>query len=242
MSMRTPSTRALLAGAVVALAAGGAVGGALAASGTFDPKAERQAFLNDAAGRLGVTSSKLEDALKQAALDRVDAALAAGRITQAQADALKAAIDAGDFPLGVPRPGLGFHRGLGLRGDFLDAAANYLGLTDDQLRSQLESGESLADVARAQNKSVSGLEQALVAAVQTKLDQAVKDGRITSDEESRILAKVKASVDDIVNGRLPAGAPKPFGAGPGFGFRFRFAPGGFHAPFPADRPASLPTA
>src|SRR5437868_13176547 len=126
--MKNPSKRTLLIGAVVVLAAGGAVGGALAASGTFDPKAERQAFLNDAAGRLGVTSSKLEDALKQAALDRVDAALAAGRITQAQADEMKAAINAGKLPVG-PGVGPGFRhggRGFGLRGS-LDAAATYLG-------------------------------------------------------------------------------------------------------------------
>ena len=67
----------------------GVVGGALAATGTFDPAKEQQAFLNDAAGRLGITSDKLEAALKAAAIDRVDAALAAGRITQAQAQAMK---------------------------------------------------------------------------------------------------------------------------------------------------------
>jgi hypothetical protein len=232
--MKTPKTRAVLIGAVVALAAGGAVGGALAASGTFDPKAEQQAFLNDAAGRLGVTSSKLEDALKQAALDRVDAALAAGRITQAQANEMKAAINAGKLPIGIPGAGPGFRHGPGFRGgDFLDAAATYLGLTDDQLRTQLESGKSLADVARAQNKSVDGLKQAIIAAVQSKLDQAVKDGRLTSDEESQILAKLKASIDDLVNGTPPAGPAGAFHDG------FRFAPGGFHAPFPAEAPAPI---
>src|SRR5579862_3710288 len=111
--MKLPSKRAVLIGAVVALAAGGAVGGALAASGTFDPKAERQALLNDAAGRLGIPSSKLEDALKQAALDRVNAELAAGQITQAQATAEKAAINAGNLPIGIPGAGPGFHRGFG---------------------------------------------------------------------------------------------------------------------------------
>jgi len=232
--MKIPKKRAVLIGAVVALAAGGAVGGALAASGTFDPKAEQQAFLNDAAGRLGVTSSKLEDALKQAALDRVDAALAAGRITQAQANEMKAAISAGKLPIGIPGAGPGFGHGPGFRGgDFLDAAASYLGLTDDQLRTQLESGKSLADVARAQNKSVDGLKQAIIAAVQSKLDQAVKDGRLTSDEESQILAKLKSSIDNLVNGTLPA---KPAGA---FHDGFRFAPGGFHAPFPAEAPAPI---
>ena len=233
--MRTPSRRAVLIGAVTALAAGGAVGGALAASGTFDPQAERQAFLNDAAGRLGTTSAKLEDALKQAALDRVNAELAAGQITQAQADAEKAAINAGKLPIGIPGAGPGFHLrggGFGFRGT-LDAAATYVGLTTDQLRTQLQSGKSLADVAKAQNKSVSGLEQAMLSAVQSRLDQAVKDGRLTSDEESQILAKLKASIDNLVNGTLPA---RPAGA---FHDGFRFVPGGFHAPLPADAPAAV---
>lgn len=233
--MKIPSKRAVLIGAVTALAAGGAVGGALAASGTFDPKAERQAFLNDAAGRLGTTSAKLENALEQAALDRVDAALAAGRITQDQANAMKAAINAGQLPIGITGAGPGFRvhgGGFGMRGT-LEAAATYLGLTDDQLRSQLESGKSLADVAKAQNKSVDGLKQAILAAVQSKLDQAVKDGRLTSDEESQILTKLKASIDDLVNGTLPA---KPAGA---FHDGFRFAPGGFRAPLPAEAPPAV---
>ena len=232
--MNMPSKRVVLIGVVVALAAGGAVGGALAASGTFDPKAERQAFLNDAAGRLGVTSTKLEDALKAAAIDRVDAALAAGQITKDEADAMKAAINAGQLPIGIPGAGPGFHHGFGFRGGaFLDAAATYLGLTDDQPRTQLESGKSLADVANAQNKSVDGLKQAMIAALQSKLDQAVKDGRLTSDQENQILADFKAHVDDLINGTLP---PKPAGA---FHDGFRFAPGGFHGPLPAEAPGTL---
>ena len=231
--MKTPTRRTLLVGAVVALAAGGAVGGALAASGTFDPKAEQQAFLNDAAGRLGVTSAKLEAALKAAAIDRVDAALAAGRITKDEADAMKAAIDSGKLPLGVG-PGFGLHEEL--HGDFLDAAATYLGLTQDQLRTQLESGKSLADVAKAQGKSVDGLKQAIIADAQAKLDQAVKDGRLTSDQRDRMLADLKSHIDDLVNGTLPR-RPE------GFGDRFGFAPGGSAGPFPAEIPgAALPTA
>jgi hypothetical protein len=251
--MKTPSRRALLIGSVAVLAAGGAVGGALAASGTFDPKAERQAFLNDVAGRLGVTSDKLNAALKGAAIDRVDAALAAGRITQAQADAIKAAINAGRLPLGLGL-GLGLRAGIGaglgrgpgmgmgmrFHGVFgplaLGPAATYLGLTADQLRTQLESGKSLADIAKAQGKSVDGLEQALVSAAQSKLDQAVKDGRITSAQRDQVLAKIKADIADLVNGTLPS---KPMG----FQNRFRFAPGGFHGPLPAEAPgSSLPTA
>ena len=107
--MRKPSKRAVAIGRQSWSLAGGAAGGALAASGTFDPAKERQAYLNDAAGRLGVTSAKLDQALKGAAIDRVDAALAAGRITQDQADAMKAAINSGRLPAGAGlAPGMGF--------------------------------------------------------------------------------------------------------------------------------------
>jgi hypothetical protein len=221
--------------------AGGAVGGALAASGTFDPAKDRQAFLDDVAGRLGVTSSKLDQALKAAAIDRVDAALAAGRITQAQADAMKAATNTGRLPGGAGpgfRMGPGGGRAFHVRGDVLGAAATYLGVTEAQLRDQLSSGKSLADVAKAQGRSVAGLEQALLSDAQSKLDQAVAAGRLTSDQRDRILAGLKAHIDVLVN-RTPS-ASLPQGA---FGDGFRFAPGGFKRPFPADRHgATLPTA
>ncbi len=233
--MKKPSKRTALVGAVAAVAAGGVVGGALAASGAFDPAAEHQAFLNDAAGRLGVTSSKLDAALKAAAIDRVDAALAAGRITKSQADAMKAAINSGKLPLGVgPGAGFGFHGGMH-GGKYLDAAATYLGVTEDQLRTQLESGKSLADIAKAQGKSVDGLKQAVIKDVQTKLDGAVANGRITSAQRDQILAELKTRIDDIVNGTM---------APPQSAFRdgFRFAPGGFDGPHPAEAPGTaLPT-
>lgn len=237
--MRKPSKRVVLIGSIAVLAVAGIAGGALAASGTFDPKAERQAFLNDVAGRLGTTSDKLEAALKAAAIDRVDAALAAGRITKDEADAMKAAINAGQLPLGVPGIGLGPNlRRVGhafVGGEVMDAAATYLGLTQDQLRTQLASGKSLADVAKAQGKTVAGLEQAMTTAFQSKLDQAVKDGRITSAQRDQALSEFKSSLDDFVNGKLPS-RPLP-GVYPfGFGFRSRVAPGmrimpgAFHAP------------
>jgi len=247
--MSKPSKRVLVIGSIVVLAAVGAAGGAIAASGTFDPKAERQAYLNDVAGRLGVTSAKLEDALKGAAIDRVDAALAAGQITKDEADALKAAINSGKFPLGegiIPGPGFRHVGGYGF-GPSLDAAATYLGLTEAQLRTQLESGKSLADVAKAQGKSVDGLKQAMLASIKAKLDQAVTDGKLTASQRDDIMAKITASIDDLINGKLP---PKPAGAfherfgGPAFGLapRLRMAPGMFHAPAFRNGTPLLPTA
>ena len=76
----------------------------------------------------------------------------------------------------------------------LSAAATYLGVTTDALRTQLAAGKSLADVANAQGKSVSGLEAALLANLKTDLDADVTAGRITSDRETQILANAKTQI------------------------------------------------
>jgi hypothetical protein len=218
------SRKALAVASAVVIAAG-AGGAAIAASGSGSPFSP-SSFLDDLAGRLGVTTQKLKDASKAAAIDQVDAALKAGTITQAQADELKARIDAGDGLPFLGGPGFGFHHdGLGHGfGVSLDAAATYLGLSEDALRQKLEAGQTLAQIAQATSgKSVDGLEQALVAAVTKKLDQAVTDKRITAAQEQTLLADFKSHLNDLVNGTFPA---RPGGPGP-FSRSFRgFAPGG----------------
>lgn len=96
----------------------------------------------------------------------------------------------------------------------LSVAATYLGLTTDALRTQLGTGKSLADVATAQGKSVSGLEDALLANLQTDLDADVTAGRITSDRETQILANAKTQIAAQVARKGNAGGPGGFG-GPG---------------------------
>jgi hypothetical protein len=196
--------RKLMFGAAVLLAAAGG-GAAIAASGS-SPAEENQAILNDAAQQLGVSPSKLSDALKKALADRVDAAVAAGRITKAEGDALKQRINSGDYPLFAgPHRGFG-HAGLG----GLDAAASYLGLTEDQLRAELEGGKTLAQVAQAHNKSVDGLVDALVADAKKHLDAAVSSGRLTQAQANDLLNGLRARIASRVNSREPEGPPEGF--------------------------------
>jgi polyhydroxyalkanoate synthesis regulator phasin len=178
------------------------VAGALAVAGggagfaaTQNDSNDSQAVINDAAKQLGVTPNALSNALKTALKNRVDAAVAAGRLTKEQGDALKARIDAGDLPLGVG----GFHHGG--PGHFLelDAAADYLGLTEAQLRNELSGGKTLAQVARDHGKSVDGLIDAMVAEAKSHLDDAVADGRITQSQADSILADLKQRITDRVN-------------------------------------------
>ena len=79
------------------------------------------------------------------------------------------------------------------------AIASYLGLTPTQLRAQLRSGKTLAQIAVAQGKSVSGLEAAIYADVQAHLDQAVAKSRLSAAQEQTLLTRLKGRLDDIVN-------------------------------------------
>ena len=79
--MRRKNKIAVGAAAVLAAAGGGA---AIAASQTGSSSEESNAIIDDAAKQLGISPSKLSDALKTALSDRVDAAVAAGRLTKAE--------------------------------------------------------------------------------------------------------------------------------------------------------------
>jgi hypothetical protein len=88
------------------------------------------------------------------------------------------------------------------------AVAQYLGLTQAQLRMQLQSGKTLAQIATAQGKSVSGLEDVIYNDAKTHLDAAVTAGKLTAAQEQTRLADLKAHLDDIVNhSGPPPGAP-----------------------------------
>src|SRR3954471_23539675 len=110
----------------LAVLAGG--GGAYAAGTTSPPgaaakpadhAAEQKAFLDDVAKRLNVTRDQLDAAIKGAAEARIDAAVAAGKLTKAQGDEAKKRLESGALPVpglgGGPRGGggHGFGRGGG---------------------------------------------------------------------------------------------------------------------------------
>ena len=81
-------------------------------------------------------------------------------------------------------------------GAIIKAIADYLGLSEAQLRSQLESGKSLADVARAQGKSVSGLETTILAAVTTQVNAITG---LSAAQKAEVLSEVKSHLGEIVN-------------------------------------------
>ena len=105
----------------------------------------------------------------------------------------------------------------------LDAAASYLGLSEAELHTQLESGKSLAQVAKDRGKSVDGLVQAMVDSATKKLDAAVAAGRLTKAQEQQILSGLKQRITDFVNGLRDRNHDFRFDRG------FAGPPPGYHA-------------
>ena len=196
--------------AIMAVGAGVAVAG-----GGLGAASDRQAFLNDVAKRLNVTPAELKAALEGAYADRLDAAVAAGKLTKEQADALKLRAKGGGLPLfGLHHrggfgggPGGGRHGATALAGiaKYVAGISKYLGLTPAELRAELAKGKTLAQIAKAQGKSVDGLTKQLAAGLTAKLDAAVKAGRLTQAQADEVQTRTTELLDDLVNGKVGLG-------------------------------------
>ncbi len=85
----------------------------------------------------------------------------------------------------------------------LTAAADYLGVSQTQLVSQLQAGKSLADVATAQGKSVAGLKDAILAAMTSRINASTG---LSTAQKAEQISEVKSHLDAMVNGTYPVGA------------------------------------
>jgi polyhydroxyalkanoate synthesis regulator phasin len=194
--------RTIVGGAVaLALIGGGAV--AFAQTQSTAPSNTFQSFLDDVASHLGVTPAALQNAIKQAQIDQVNQAVQNGKLTQQQAQNIQSKIQNGT--LRGWGPFMGGMRGMhGRRGGFagralLGNAASYLGITQQQLMTQLGSGKTLAQIADSTSgKSSAGLQSYLLSQLQTRLDTAVKNGRITSAQEQQMLQKAQTQIGNLM--------------------------------------------
>ena len=206
----------LIAGAVTAAARAGGAAGAVAA--TDDHKAAEQSILSDAAKRLGVSADELRSALSKAEDAQLDAEVKAGRLTQAQADAIKQHRRADGSVLGPGGPGGPGHFGPGGHGHggpggpfMLGDAAKAIGIGADALVTQLRDGKSLAAIAKAHGKTLSDVKAAVKAAATTRLDADLKAGRITQAQRDELADHLDEAIDHLgdARGRGPHG-PGPW--------------------------------
>jgi len=148
--------------------------------------------------------------------------LAGGGVALASADATPTAVTSTSAGPSYG-PGTGHFGGMygmgGMHGMWsgeqpvMKAAADYLGLTQTQLQTQLQSGKSLADVAKAQGKPVSGLKDSILAAMTSRIASTA----LTAEQKAAMLSHMKSHLDAMINMDMGMAHSPGAGMGPGMG-------------------------
>jgi hypothetical protein len=166
--------------------------------------------LGDAvAARLGITGDQLRTAFKAELNSRIDAAVAAGKLTPEQGAKLKERVaNAKGLGIGARRAFTQKHKALVariVRVNRLHLAAKYLGMTPKEIRTARQDGQSLAQIATSKGKSVDGLVAAIVAPAKARAAKAVSNGRLTQQRADELLARLTERAQALVQ-RVPAKA------------------------------------
>jgi hypothetical protein len=112
--------------------------------------------------------------------------------------------------------GKGGHEGKGGPGKMMsEAVAKVLKMTTTELKTQLHSGKSLADVAKSQSVDIADVKTVLTSDFTAHLAEEVTSGKHTQAEADAQLAEFKTNLDTKVNRVGPAGGMKGEGRGPG---------------------------
>ncbi len=132
-----------------------------------------------------------------------------GTITQAQADAIIAAVTSAETAHDAARPPMGPQGPIGGKGGPLDehltVIASTLGIDSTTVLTRLKAGDSLATIAGAKKDA---LITALVADETKQIDAAVTAGKLTAAQATSLKANLVAHVTEIVNATAPIGSPE----------------------------------
>jgi hypothetical protein len=146
------------------------------------------------AGALGISVEKYEETVTAAEKQVLADAVAAGQITQEQADRMQKRLDEGG---GFGFPGMGHGPGE-MKSVLLTVAAEKLGMTEAELRTELQSGKSITDVAKEKGVDTQVISDAYLAQIKADLDAQVAAGTLTQAEaDARLQQKTEALPDRL---------------------------------------------
>ncbi len=138
----------------------------------------------------GKTAAEAQTLLETAYSNAIAQALADGKITQSQADSLKA-LPASDPEMGGKGPGGGHGEpdGNKIVHDYLEEAfAKAVGMTIADFDAQEAAGKSWSEIAVAQGKTTAEAGTLLETAWSQSIDQALADGKITQSQADNLKA------------------------------------------------------
>ncbi|MEY2768355.1 MAG: hypothetical protein RI912_2018 [Actinomycetota bacterium] len=168
------------------------------------------------AGEKNVDIAKVKEALTADAKAHLDAEVASGKHTQAEADARLAAFTANlDAFVNAVRPakGMGGRHGGGAR-FATEGLAKVYGITVTELQTELQT-KSLAALATEKKVDIADVKAQLLSDYTAKEQAEVASGDHTQAEVDAKIAAFKANLDAMVNFVRPAGAPGMDGKGMG---------------------------
>lgn len=164
----------------------------------------QQLFLQRLAAILGIDQPRLETAIRKANEDVINQAEQNGDISKNQADWMRQRLDNGGWPMmwgkgpghrfGFGRHGHGFGGWMkGWDTSSLDAVASVLGMTADELKTELRDGKTLGEIADTRGVDRQKVIDALVSAKKAKLDEAVANGDLTQKQADNILKRFQSA-------------------------------------------------
>ena len=186
--------------------------------GTLADNGPRGAGILDAAAAyIGIPVADLRTQL-QAGKSLADIAVANGKTRDGLIAALVAA-EQKEISTLVDQKGTGFPGGPGnggpgrgapgagfrVEGDPLAAAATFLGTTTADLRTKMQAGQTLAQIATAGGKTRDALIGALVNDAKTKIEAAKTAGTITADQATQLEANLTDMMTRLVDSTRPTG-------------------------------------
>lgn len=164
-------------------------------------------FMTNFTARLGVDEAKLNAALVGAVEDTAQEALSSGLVTQDDVNVARKVAQSGFRTLlgvlgnkGTVIKNTDYPEGFNPKEVLINSAATTLGLTADQLRSELSSGKSFADLAAAHNLPLQTLKDKMLAAIRAECDAAVNSGKLAREKADLIYQEFSAQIDTIVSG------------------------------------------
>jgi hypothetical protein len=153
-------------------------------------------FMAHFAVDVGKSQAQINAAFQKAIAETLADQVKNNQLTQAQADAIKQKL-ANQTPctiasVAAPRGGNKGELGAYLTA-YETAAASALGITDAQLKSDIAGGQSLSQIAAAQNPPVTEAQfrSRLIANLKPALDSAVTGKKLTAAEEQAILSHLQ---------------------------------------------------
>jgi len=179
-------------------------------------------FTGHVASNLGKSQSQVQKAISDALNQTIDDAVKNGDLTQSQASAIKSRISSNangsqacvgglkGIP-GIGRGGVGaFPRGA--RVNLMDEVARALGIGTAQLQQDLRNGQTVQQLASAQGMDENAFRSKLASVTRSDLDQQVKAGNLTQNEENAIIQKIQSGQVPFWNAAPPHRGPVPKGS------------------------------